>query len=76
VVNRLYAYAAGRSPAKSEREFMGYLEDSFANAGYSVPELLRAIVMSNAFYRVTQPQEAVRTADSGLGQPSPSEDKS
>lgn len=76
VANRLYAYGAGRSATKSEREFMGYLEDRFARAGYSVPELLREIVLSQAFYRVAPPAGAARTADAGYDVSAPREDKS
>ena len=55
-VNRLYAYALGRPPAKGEQEFTKYLEKSFAANGYRYADLLRTIATSDAFYRVSSPQ--------------------
>ena len=65
VANRLYAYGAGRSPAPAERQWMGYLEAKFAESGYKIPELLREMVLSDAFYRVTAPSIDQTTADAG-----------
>lgn len=65
VTNRLYAYATGRSPVPSERQWMGYLEEKFAQTGYKVPELLREMVLSDAFYRVTAPSVDTTTASAG-----------
>ena len=56
VVNRLYAYAAGRAAAKSENEWVQSLEKSFAANGYRLPDLLRLIATDDAFYRVAAPQ--------------------
>ncbi len=56
VVNRLYAYAAGRAATKTESELVQSLEKSFAANGYRLPDLLRLIATDNAFYRVTAPQ--------------------
>lgn len=50
--NRLYAYATGRSPVPSERQWIRFLETKFAKTGYKVPELLREIILSVAFYTV------------------------
>jgi hypothetical protein len=63
VTNRLYAYATGRSPERTEREWMGYLESKFAKNGYKVPALLREMLLSDAFYRVVQPNLDTTTAD-------------
>ena len=76
VANRLYAYAAGRSPARSEREWLGHLEQRFAQTGYKVPELLREIVLSSAFYRVTPPADTTTTVASGVDSQSTKQDKS
>lgn len=62
VTNRLYSYAAGRAPVNSERQWIAYLEQKFAEEGYKVPALLREIVLSDAFYRVVPPQNAVTSA--------------
>jgi hypothetical protein len=58
VANRLYAYAAGRSPRSSEREWLGYLHGEFEGAGYRFPELLRSVLLSEAFYRVVPAERA------------------
>jgi hypothetical protein len=56
LVNRLYAYATGRTPAKAESDFVKYLGRSFAAEGYRVPDLMRTIATSDAFFRVAAPQ--------------------
>jgi len=71
VVHRLYSYASGRSPNPSEREWMRYLEKKFAKAGYSVPELLKEIVLSRAFYRVALPEFDKITHGANLADSSP-----
>lgn len=62
VTNRLYSYAAGRVPVNSERQWIAYLEQKFAEEGYKIPALLREIVLSDAFYRVVPPENAVTSA--------------
>ena len=56
LVNRTYSYALGRPIAKGETEFVKYIEKNFAANGYRLPDLLRQIVTSDAFYRVTPQQ--------------------
>ena len=56
LVNRLYAYGAGRSPTKGEAQWVKFLTEGFAADGYRVPDLLRRIATSEAFYRVAAPQ--------------------
>ncbi|MDA0892880.1 MAG: DUF1592 domain-containing protein [Proteobacteria bacterium] len=63
VTNRLYAYGTGRSPVPAERQWMAYLEEKFAQTGYKIPDLLREMVLSDAFYRVTPPFLGTTTAD-------------
>jgi hypothetical protein len=58
LVNRLYAYAAGRPAGKGEAEWIKYLNTSFAADGYRLPDLMRTIVTSDAFYRITAPETA------------------
>ncbi len=70
VTNRLYAYATGRPQVTSERQWMGYLEEKFAATGYKVPELLREMVLSDAFYRVTPTKLDQTTSDAGAVNPS------
>ncbi len=60
-VNRLYSYAAGRTPTKNEKEFVSYLQQRFAADGYRVPALLRDIAESDAFFAVTVTKHEPRT---------------
>jgi hypothetical protein len=53
IVNRAYQYATGRTIAKDEKDWIAYLESSFAKDGYRFPELLRRIATSDAFYAVS-----------------------
>jgi hypothetical protein len=55
LVDSLYRYAVGRTPAEGERAWVGWLESGFARDGYRIPELLRRIALSPAFYAVSQP---------------------
>jgi hypothetical protein len=56
LVNRMYEYGVGRVPAKSEAEWMGGLQKDFQAANYRLPDLMRKIATSDAFYRVAAPQ--------------------
>ena len=51
----LYRYATGRDWQKGEREWQGWLHAAFARDGYRLPDLLRRIALSDAFYRVAPP---------------------
>ena len=62
LVNRLYAYAAGRSAAKGEASVIKYLSQGFTTGGYRLPQLLRLVATSDALYRVAPMQ----TGDAGL----------
>jgi hypothetical protein len=65
LTNQLYAYAGGRAPVRSEKEFVTYLTNEFADDGYRITALLEDIATSDAFYRVTEqdaPAEPVRSA--------------
>ena len=56
IVNRVYAYAVGRASTKGEGDWMKHLKGKFAANGHRFPDLMRAIVTSSAFYRVTGPE--------------------
>jgi hypothetical protein len=56
LVNRVFAYAAGRPAAKSEAEWLMALRTGFAEDGYRFPDLLRRIATSAEFYRVAPPR--------------------
>ena len=65
LVNRLYSYATGRPPAAGEKDWMKYLQAGFTENGYRIPDLLRLIATSDAFYAI-----APTSAQSASG-PSP-----
>lgn len=48
VVQRLYSYAVGAA-SRSDREIIKAFNDTFAEHGYRLPNLLRAIALSKAF---------------------------
>ena len=58
LVDSLYKYAVGRSMAETEKPWIGWLNDSFARDGYRLPDLLRRIALSPAFYAVSEPLPA------------------
>jgi hypothetical protein len=64
LVQRLYAYATGRPAAKDEKAWMDYLNQHFAADGYRLPDLLRRIATSNAFYAVAPDETAGESANS------------
>lgn len=54
LVQRAYAYSAGRDPTTSERRwFNNYLNARFADDGYRLPLLMRRILTNPGFYSVT-----------------------
>jgi len=58
LVSRLYTYAAGRQAEKGEVEWMKFLNADFAANGYRLPDLMRTIVTSDAFYRISSSETA------------------
>jgi len=71
LVNRLYAYATARVPARNERKYLKYLEGEFADEGYRVPALLRRIALDEAMYAVKPPStRTARVTDPVTGDPS------
>ncbi|MCB2108217.1 MAG: DUF1592 domain-containing protein [Rhodobacteraceae bacterium] len=52
VVGRLASYALGRS-SNEERNYVQYLEESFASDGYRFPDLMRRIATGDALFAVT-----------------------
>src|SRR5439155_12268203 len=51
LVDSVYRYAVGRNPMREENEWLRYLEKGFSSDGYRLPELLKRIAVSEAFYR-------------------------
>ena len=63
LVNRLYAYAVGRAPSKSETEWLrGDLAKSFAADGFRLQPLMRRIATSDVFFRVVTPDSEAKPA--------------
>ena len=54
-VNRIYSYGAGRPASKDEAEWLNYQVKQFTTDGYKVPDLMRRIASSKAFYRISTP---------------------
>ena len=55
VLNRLVSYGLGRLPAKGETEWVKALGKGFADDGYRVRDLVRAIATDPAFYKASGP---------------------
>jgi hypothetical protein len=53
LVQRSYDYATGRATARAERPFLRDLTAGFIADGYRYPALLRRIVLSDQFYRLS-----------------------
>ncbi len=61
LVNRIYSYGVGREPTRSEVAWLkDYVEMRFQDAGYTLPQLLRTIAMSDTFYRVVPSDQEAR----------------
>jgi hypothetical protein len=65
LVQTVYGYAAGRVPERSESASLKAMEKSFQKSGYNVPELLRGMVLSDDFYKVSGPRGGAVPAGSG-----------
>jgi hypothetical protein len=55
LADSLYRYATGREWQKGEREWQDWLHAAFARDGYRLPDLLRRIALSEAFFQVAAP---------------------
>jgi hypothetical protein len=62
VVERLTAYAMARPLSRDDREFVDYLEESFADDDFRFADLLRRLALSDALYAVSEPAEALVVA--------------
>jgi hypothetical protein len=62
LVNSLYRYAAGRDFDPSERDWQRWLGEQFAANGYRLPDLMKTIATSDAFYAVRESGSATREA--------------
>jgi hypothetical protein len=55
LTDKLYRSAVGRELDESEGPFIEYLTAAFAAQGYRIPQLMRAIALSQTFYAVSAP---------------------
>jgi hypothetical protein len=68
LVNRLYAYGTGGPVSlRYDRDIRAHFTERFAGHGYKVPDLLRDIVLSDAFGKVRPEPEAKETSVSAAG---------
>ncbi len=58
LVGDVYRYATGRSVETGEADYMGWLKARFAADGYRLPDLLRQVALSDAFYRISTDAKA------------------
>jgi hypothetical protein len=65
LVTRVYSYGAGGAARPEDKKTLDYFNARFAESGYRVPDLLRAVALSNAFSEIVEPKAptpAVKTA--------------
>jgi hypothetical protein len=62
LVRRIYSYGTGGPLTGSSNDQIDALTKVFAASGYRVPELMRAIAISDAFIRVSEPETPKATA--------------
>ncbi len=62
LVDRMTAYALGRTPTRMDVAWVAPLKEAFAKDGYVVPELMRRIATSLEFYRAAPPAEPAKAA--------------
>ena len=76
LVDSTFRYAAGRNPLPGEKAWVAWLQKSFAADGYRMPDLLRRIALSDAFYAISPVSgaPAPKTA-SGADQPNTAGDR-
>ncbi len=61
LVESLVKYAVVRYPVPRERELLTWLQDRFAESGYRLRDLMRLVVLSDAFRRTSGPREVAAT---------------
>ncbi|MBT8452536.1 MAG: DUF1588 domain-containing protein, partial [Deltaproteobacteria bacterium] len=63
LVRTVFRYAVGRDPDPGEEALLESIAERFANSGYRVTELLRAIVLSDGFRRTSGPRDAEQSGE-------------
>jgi hypothetical protein len=60
VVERVASYALGRTPVRGERQWIDQVVGvAFADSGYRLPQLIKALATDELFYRATPPEQPV-----------------
>jgi Protein of unknown function (DUF1592)/Protein of unknown function (DUF1588)/Protein of unknown function (DUF1585)/Protein of unknown function (DUF1595)/Protein of unknown function (DUF1587) len=65
LASRLYAYGIGREVTTADRPWLVYIAKRFAVDGYRLPDLLRDIASSRAFFAVSNPMPTTATVAAG-----------
>jgi hypothetical protein len=76
LVDKMYRSAVGRSATDEEQQYIEDLSKTFAANGYRVPDLMRAIAVSRAFYAVSAPGKEAAVVAERAGTPKRTGDKS
>ncbi len=63
LVRSLYRYAVGRGWEVGERALLELLDQRFSESGYSVPDLLREVLLSDGFRLTSGPRVGAETED-------------
>jgi Protein of unknown function (DUF1588)/Protein of unknown function (DUF1592)/Protein of unknown function (DUF1585)/Protein of unknown function (DUF1595)/Protein of unknown function (DUF1587) len=58
LVSGVYRYATGRTVQPGEADYLAWLKGRFAADGYRIPDLLRRVALSDAFYRIAPANKA------------------
>lgn len=56
LVKRMYSYATGGPTSKQDQPTLKYFTARFSSSGYKVPDLMRAIALSDAFSTIRGPE--------------------
>jgi hypothetical protein len=67
LVQRVFSYGVGQAAGKDERNFVTYLNERFVADRYRLHELLRSIVLSDAFSRLKEAQNSLPAAEQASG---------
>ncbi len=74
LVNRLYSYGTGGAAKPVDRPLMKYFIAEFVEDGYRFPDLLRTVVLSEAFRHVQEAKKGGPARTRGLTEEIPLED--
>lgn len=69
LVQRVYSYSSGGAVRSEDKKAFDYFNARFADAGYRLPDLLRAIALSNAFSEIVEPKSQAPAAQTASVSP-------